>query len=56
MKSSVFIELGSKEADLDGRLGGEHLQFQVHMKQPREGASLVGYIYCSARKCRLKTE
>lgn len=55
MKSSVFIELGSTGADLDGRLGGECLQFQVYMKQPRENARLVGYI-CSAKKSRLETE
>lgn len=36
MKNSVFIELGSTEADLDDRLGSERLQFQLYMKQPRE--------------------
>lgn len=56
MKSSVFIELGTTGADLDSRLGGERLQFQVYMKQPRESARLVGYICCSARKSRLETQ
>lgn len=41
---------------LDGRMGGERLELEVYMKQPREIPKSDRYICCSSRRSRLGTE
>ena len=52
----LFTQLGCAGVSLDGRVGGEYLEFKVYMKQLWESPKLDKSICCSARRSRLETE